>query len=54
MVLSGAPELLWRSLARLQDAHGDNLLEVTYTAPTLDDVFLRLTTDNRPAVVGAS
>lgn len=53
MVLSGAPDLLWRSLARLQDAHGENLLEVTYTAPTLDDVFLRLTTDNGPAVAGA-
>ena len=54
MVLTGAPDLLWRSLARLQDAQGENLLEVTYTAPTLDDVFLRLTTDNRPAVVAAS
>jgi len=53
MVLSGAPDLLWRSLARLQDAHGENLLEVTYAAPTLDDVFLRLTTDNPHAEAGA-
>ncbi len=53
MILSGPPDLLWRSLARLQDAHGDNLLEVTYAAPTLDDVFLRLTTDNRSVTAGA-
>jgi len=53
MVLSGAPDLLWRSLARLQDAHGENLLEVTYAAPTLDDVFLRLTTE-RPSETAAA
>lgn len=53
MVLSGAPDLLWRSLARLQDAHGENLLEVTYTAPTLDDVFLHLTTE-RPNETAAA
>jgi len=45
IVLSGAPDLLWRSLARLQDAHAENLLEVTYAAPTLNDVFLRLTSE---------
>ena len=53
MVLSGAPDLLWRSLARLQDAHGENLLEVTYAAPTLDDVFLRLTAE-RPNETAAA
>ncbi|MEJ2359088.1 MAG: ABC transporter ATP-binding protein [Deinococcales bacterium] len=53
MVLSGAPEQLWRSLALLRDAYGENLLEVTYAAPTLDDVVLRLTTDDPHEAAGA-
>lgn len=43
IVFSGQPKQLWRTLAVLQEECGDDILEVNYQQPSLDDVFLRLT-----------
>jgi len=50
-----APEKLWRTLAVLQTCCGERILEVTYTQPSLDDVFLELTRveDGQPEPVPA-
>jgi ABC-2 type transport system ATP-binding protein len=43
LVFSGSPKKLWKALAKLQRCCGETILEVNYTQPSLDDVFLRLT-----------
>jgi ABC-2 type transport system ATP-binding protein len=48
LVFSGPPKLLWRVLAVLQHHCEDDLLEVFYEQPTLDEVFLALTTAKEP------
>lgn len=42
-VFRGEPGDLWKVVATLQTRYGDRILEISYTQPTLEDVFMKYT-----------
>ena len=43
VVFKGPPSELWRLVADLQSRYVDKVLEISYTQPTLEDVFMKYT-----------
>ena len=43
LLIRGPPSDLWRLVAAVQAQYGDQVLEISYTQPTLDDVFMKYT-----------
>jgi ABC-2 type transport system ATP-binding protein len=43
VVFKGPPNELWRLVADLQSRYADNVLEISYRQPTLEDVFMKYT-----------
>ena len=43
VVFKGPPNELWRIVADLQSRYSDNVLEISYRQPTLEDVFVKYT-----------
>ena len=43
VLIRGPPSDLWRIVATVQAHYGDQILEISYTQPTLEDVFMKYT-----------
>jgi len=43
VVFKGAPNELWKLVADLQSRYVDDVLQISYTSPTLEDVFMKYT-----------
>ena len=43
LLIRGPPSDLWRIVAAVQAQYGDQVLEISYTQPTLEDVFMKYT-----------
>jgi ABC-2 type transport system ATP-binding protein len=43
VIFEGHPEQLWETAGVLRRSFGDAIVEIAYTQPTLDDVFMKLT-----------